>query len=89
MARLTRTEWTHHKLVNPVIRVDASGLHASASIDVVVEIAHLRADAGCRRTTIGGRYDLDLVLQDEGWRINRRDVRWRYSDGDTEAERGL
>jgi hypothetical protein len=76
MARLTRTEWTHHKLVNPVIRVDASGLHASASIDVVVEIAHLRAEAG-------GRYDLDFVLQDEGWRINRRDVRWRYSDGDT------
>jgi hypothetical protein len=72
MARLTRTEWSHHKLVNPVIRVDADGRHASASIDVVVEIAYLRADAGCRRTTIGDRYDVDLVLQDVSWRISQR-----------------
>jgi hypothetical protein len=67
-------------LMNPVICVDASGTHASASIDVVVEIAHVHATPGGRRETMGGRYNLDFVRQDEGWRISRRVVRWRYSD---------
>lgn len=80
IARLARTEWTHHMLMNPVICVDESGAQASASIDVVVEIAHGHASASPRRETMGGRYNLDFIRQNDGWLITRRAVRWRYSD---------
>ncbi|MCB8823344.1 nuclear transport factor 2 family protein [Microvirga rosea] len=80
IARLARTDWTHHILMNPVICVDQSELHASASIDVVVEIARVEVTAGRLRETKGGRYSLEFISQDGVWQITRRTVRWRYSD---------
>jgi hypothetical protein len=85
MTRLARAEWTHHKLANPVISIDTCGAHASALIDVVVEIAYSDADGRHRRATIGGRYDLGLVRQGDEWRIDRRIMHCRYSEGDLDV----
>lgn len=79
MRRLAGTRWTHHKLCNPVIDLDADGQHASASIDVVVTARRL-ADAGePARSVFGGRYLLGLIRTGQGWRIERRRLAPRYS----------
>jgi hypothetical protein len=85
MTRLARADWTHHKLANPVISIHTGGVHASALIDVVVEVAYSDADGRHWRATIGGRYDLGLIRQGDEWRIDRRIMHCRYSEGDFEV----
>ncbi|GEM_PF-1196710 len=79
MRRLAGMRWTHHKLCNPVIDIDADGQRASASIDVIVTARRI-ADAGePARSVFGGRYLLGLIRTGRGWRIERRRLAPRYS----------
>jgi len=82
IARLSRTDWTHHRLANPVIDLCAGGARAGASIDVVVELSRTDAAGAQRRSTIGGRYWLGFVRDDGVWRIDRRALQRRYWRGD-------
>jgi hypothetical protein len=82
IARAARADWTHHKLANPVIEIHDDGNHASARIDVVVDLMRTD-DRGVRhRLTLGGRYVLGLVRLDGAWRIECRAIHRRYVDGD-------
>lgn len=97
MARLERVEWTHHRLVNPVIDVEPGGARASASIDVVVELCRTDEWGARFRGTLGGRYRLGFVRSRSAWRIDRRMLLRRYAycapadlpvDGFTRADCG-
>jgi len=79
MARLERTEWTHHRLVNPVIDVEPGGASAAASIDVVVELCRTDEWGARFRGTLGGRYRLGFVRSRGVWRIDRRMLLRRYA----------
>lgn len=79
MARLERTVWTHHRLVNPVIEVEPGGARAVASIDVVVEVCRMDEYGTRFRGTLGGRYRLGFVRAAGGWRIDRRTLSRRYA----------
>ncbi|MEP7454099.1 nuclear transport factor 2 family protein [Phyllobacterium sp. SB3] len=79
IARLSLTDWTHHKLMNAIINVGE--IRASASIDCVVEVARSTQGGQILRTTIGGRYQLEFVRTDGKWLINRRLMHRRYIDG--------
>lgn len=87
MARLSRTDWTHHKLANPVVRVDTRRARATARIDVVVEIASTR-DGRQQHATVGGRYELSFVRENAGWRIDGRVLHQRYVLGVLDPELG-
>lgn len=78
MNRLTWTEWTHHRLINPIVDVEPSRKRATASIDVVVKLCRTD-DWGARfRGTFGGRYQLGFVRAKGGWRIDHRALVRRY-----------
>lgn len=77
VARLSRTDWTHHKLANPVVCIDADRARATARIDVVVEIA-ATWDGRQRHATVGGRYELSFVRATGAWRIDGRVLHRRY-----------
>lgn len=79
MRRLAGTRWTHHKLCNPVIDIDADGRRASASIDVVVTARRVADTGAPARSVFGGRYLLGLIRTERGWRIERRRLAPRYS----------
>lgn len=79
MARLERTVWTHHRLINPVIEVEPGGARAIASIDVVVEVCRADEHGAWFRGTLGGRYRLGFVRANGGWRIDRRTLFRRYA----------
>jgi|HubBroStandDraft_1064217.scaffolds.fasta_scaffold00364_6 hypothetical protein len=72
--------WTHHKLCNPVI--DLMGDRASAKADVVVDMEASGSEGRLERLTIGGRYELEFVRLDHGWRISKRRLVRRYVMGD-------
>lgn len=71
--------WTHHKLCNPVI--DLMGDHASAKVDVVVDMEAFGSDGHPEHLTIGGRYELEFARLDQGWRISQRRLIRRYAVG--------
>ncbi|APR80458.1 Hypothetical protein A7982_05805 [Minicystis rosea] len=77
IARLSRTDWTHHKLANPIVRVDTHRARATARIDVVVEIA-ATSHGRQQHATIGGRYELSFVRANGAWRIDGRVLHQRY-----------
>lgn len=52
--------WTHHKLCNPV--VDLMGDRALAKADVVVDMEASGSEGHPEHLTIGGRYELELIL---------------------------
>lgn len=74
------TEWTHHKLCNPV--VELMGDRASATADVVVDLEALGSEGRREHLTIGGRYELEFARLAEGWRITKRRLDRRYVIGD-------
>ncbi|MDQ2082939.1 nuclear transport factor 2 family protein [Xanthobacteraceae bacterium Astr-EGSB] len=80
--RVSAMDWTHHKLLNPVLSI--SGDRASARIDLVVDMARTDACGIVHYATMGGRYDLDFVRMGEQWRIERRVLHRRYVLGDTD-----
>jgi 3-phenylpropionate/cinnamic acid dioxygenase small subunit len=80
--RVSAMDWTHHKLLNPVVSI--SGDRASARIDLVVDMARTDACGIVHYVTVGGRYDLDFVRMGEQWRIERRVLHRRYILGDAD-----
>lgn len=87
MARLSRTDWTHHKLANPIVHVDTRWARATAKIDVVVEIASTRHGRQ-QHATVGGRYELSFVRANGAWRIDGRVLHQRYVLGVLDPELG-
>jgi hypothetical protein len=81
MSRLSRAAWTHHRLMNAVIDIDGEGRRATARIDVVVETCRIDERGEHLRSTIGGRYHLELVRSDRSWLIDVRLLSRRYAYG--------
>ncbi len=71
--------WTHHKLCNPI--VDLMGDNARAKADVVVDMEATGRAGGLEHLTIGGRYELEFVRLEQGWRIKQRRLIRRYVIG--------
>jgi hypothetical protein len=76
---VSRTDWTHHKLCNPII--DVMGDHAEAKVDVVVDLEAPASEGRREHLTIGGRYELELARLQGGWRIRKRRLVRRYVIG--------
>ncbi|SIQ24669.1 nuclear transport factor 2 family protein [Bosea sp. TND4EK4] len=85
MARLSRADWTQHKLVNPVIDIQPDRIRASARVDAVVDLALTDPDGKQHRLTIGGRYEIGLTQQGGTWLIDRRWLHRLYVDGDAKG----
>jgi hypothetical protein len=80
--RAARTDWTHHKLTNPVIHRDRDPDRATAVVDVVIDLAWSQKGGSQKRATIGGRYLLGFVRLGGAWRVDQRVFRRRYAEGD-------
>lgn len=85
MSRLSRANWTQHRLANPVIDVASDRHRASVRVDVVVDLGFTNPEGEQHRVTIGGRYEIGLTRGSGAWLIDRRWLRQLYADGDAQA----
>jgi len=77
--RLSAMDWTHHKLMNPIIDVD--GQRASAWSDVVVDMSRADERGALQHATLGGRYELGFARIGGRWKIDLRLLHYRYIIG--------
>jgi hypothetical protein len=75
---LERLEATQHLIANQVVEIDGDDAHAAANVTAT----HVRPNAtGGALWTVGGRYDLRVRRDSDGWRIAALTLTVRWATG--------